>query len=393
VVVTGWAWRTPLGDRVPAGFDRLCAGDRAFTPAARYPLDDYPVHWVAPLPGQPPPGRPGRFLRRMGLFALEVAAEALDQARPDAAGARLGLFFGYGGLRAHWQDMLPALAQQSPDGDGAWQRGFQLLHPFWMLQNLSNNAQALAAQALGARGDGLTLGGANAGAQAMAAAARALSAGAIDAAVVVGYDTLLEPESLIDLSGRGAYLGGGAAAPPAAYGEAAAGFVPGEAAAALVLERSAGPGRALARVAAVDAADGERGEPGPETIAAVLARAFRDAGGDPPQVVDGAARAGPALDQAERQALAAAGAAPALPICATLAGMGQLGAAASLVQTIALGSALGAGRLPPVAGLHAAAPGPLAPVTAAISSAGARSAIALSTGAPGLIGLVRVLLP
>ena len=90
--------------------------------------------------------------------------------------------------------MLPALSRQSPDGAGAWQRGFQLLHPFWMLQNLSNNAQALAAQALGARGDGLTLGGANAGAQALAAAARALAAGAIDAAVVVGYDTLLEPE-------------------------------------------------------------------------------------------------------------------------------------------------------------------------------------------------------
>ena len=274
MVVTGWAWRTPLGDRVPAVLDRLYAGERAFTTSGRFALDDYPLHWVAPLPGQPLPSRDGRFLRRMGLFALEVAAEALDQARPDATGARLGLFFGYGGLRAHWQDMLPALARQSPDGAGAWQRGFQLLHPFWMLQNLSNNAQALAAQALGARGDGLTLGGASAGAQALAAAARALSARAIDAAVVVGYDTLLEPESLIELAGRGAYLGGTAEAPPAPYDEAAAGFVPGEAAAALVLERSASPGRSLVRVAAWDAADGERGEPRADTLAATVAAAL-----------------------------------------------------------------------------------------------------------------------
>ena len=203
---------------------------------------------------------------------------------------------------------------------------------------------------------------------------------------------------LIELAGRGAYLGDATAAPPGPYDEGAAGFVPGEAAAALVLERSASPARTLVRVAAWDAADGERGEPRADalaaTVAAAVGRSFRQSSDDAPQVADGAARGHPALDQAERQALAAAGAAPTLPICATLAGMGQLGAAASLVQTIALGLALGAGRLPPIAGLRRPAPGPLAPAAAAVPLPGtARSALALSTGAPGLIGLVQVVLP
>src|SRR5262245_19460213 len=141
----------------------------------------------------------------MGGFALEVAREAAAHAQVAAAGDRLGLFFGYGGLRAHWNDMMPALAHQNPDGDGAWERGLTLLHPFWMLQHLSNNAHALSAEELGARGDGLLLAGANAGAQALAAASRALLAGSVDAAIVVAYDTLLEPETLIELANRGAF--------------------------------------------------------------------------------------------------------------------------------------------------------------------------------------------
>ncbi len=100
--------------------------------------------------------------------------------------------------------MMPALARQAPDAERAWERGLYLLHPFWMLQHLSNNAHALAAVELGARGDGLLLAGANAGAQALGAAGRALACGAIDAAVVVAYDTLLEPETLVELATRGA---------------------------------------------------------------------------------------------------------------------------------------------------------------------------------------------
>ena len=72
--------------------------------------------------------------------------------------------------------------------------------------------------------------------------------------------------------------------------------------------------------------------------------------------------------------------------------MGQLGAAAAVVQTIALGAALRAGRLPPVPALDRGAPGPLRPLAAAETTA-ARAGLALSTGAPGLAGAVRVELP
>jgi malonyl-ACP decarboxylase len=299
--------------------------------------------------------------------------------------------------------MMPALARQTlpEDGDGAgdidgtasgaqlWERGLKLLHPFWMLQHLSNNAHALTAAELGAKGDGLTLAGANAGAEALAAASAALEVGAVDAALVVAYDTLLEPETLVELATRGGFTGSGP--PPAPYDRAAAGFVPGEAAAAVLLERrSAAGSRALALVDAWATADGEAAHPDGATLARLLAALPAGKIG----VVDGAAQALPARDAEERTVLAGRADLVSIetPICATLAAMGQLGAAAAVVQAITLAASLRAGRLAPVAGLDEPSPGPLRPLRAAISCA-ERVGLALSTGAPGLAGLVRVALP
>jgi 3-oxoacyl-[acyl-carrier-protein] synthase II len=118
----------------------------------------------------------------------------------------------------------------------------------------------------------------------------------------------------------------------------------------------------------------------------VLARLAGDVG-----LVDGAGRAWPELDAAERAVLAEA-VAPGTPLSAISAATGQLGAAASLVQAIALAEALRRGVLPPIAGLERPAPGPLVPVARAAPTS-ARAALGISTGAPGLAAAVRVEVP
>jgi 3-oxoacyl-(acyl-carrier-protein) synthase len=404
--IAGWAWRTPLGDTVETAVSRLLAGERAATDRLRFDASTYACRLGAPLLSEPPRSRHSRFLRRMGLFGLAAAQEALEQARAngcEATGERLGIFCGYGGLRAHWDDMMEALAGQRPEQTGTWERGFQRIHPYWMLKHLSNNAHALLAADVSARGDGATYGGATAGAQALAAAIRALQDGSIDAAVVFAYDSLLEPETLVDLSARGAATAADLTNLTAPYDVHACGFVPGEAAAALVLQRPGAaplslreragvrvprgsvlePHRTLARITAADAADGHTSDAAPETLAAVLSRLARaDA------VIDGAGRAAPALDAEERAALA-----PLLGegarLTAVQAAFGQLGAATALVQAIALGSCLRRGELPPIAGLKTPADGPLVPLREAVPTQ-ARSALALSTGAPGLVGAIRI---
>lgn len=358
--IIGRAWRTPLGNEIETAMARLYAGERA---AMTDPRGGYACSTIAPIRSEPARSRNSRFLRRMGMFGLEVALEALG-ASGVGGGARTGLFSGVGGLRAHWDDMIAAFAGQRDDGERMWERGLSNVHPYWMLRHLSNNVHALASAELDLRGEGATYGGANGGAQALASAIRALHDGAIDAAVVVAYDSLLEPETLVELAARGGATLAGADALAAPYTPGANGFVPGEAAAALVLvrERAAAPAIAVRETA------------GPDALARCMALAT-GAG-----LVDGVAHGSPDRDRAERALLDALE--QPVQLTAITAAMGQLGAATSLVQAIALAEMLRAGTAAPIAG-HAAH----------ATSIRTRAALGLSAGAPELAAAIRVEVP
>ena len=422
VAITGAAWRTPLGASIDGAMARLYAGERAITAHAP---PSYVCTLGAAIRTTPAPSRQSRFLRRMGSFALEVAREAVGE---HADRDRVGLFSGVGGLRAHWDDMMPALANQLDDGTDAWARGLRDVHPYWMLRHLSNNAHALAAAELGLRGEGATFGGATAGAQAIASACRALEDGAVDAALVIAYDSLLEPETLVELGARRAATRA-TANPPPAYDDGAAGFVPGEAAAAIFLVRDDAPGAVTITVR--DTADGARGEPEMAAVARVV-RALGMAA-----IVDGAGAAWPDADHAERAMLAelaalgrSTGFAPSsadldkacdtrndgdveramrargdalddatrdtnigrdhqIALTALTAAMGKLGAATAVVQAIALAECLRRGQVYPVAGLQSPSAGPLRPVNRTRPT-DATAALGISTGAPGLAAAIRV---
>lgn len=369
------AWRTPLGHTIEAAMARLYAGERAATVD---PRAGYACTTIAPLLDQPAQSRQARFLGRMGLFALEVATEALS-ASGIAGGPRVGVFCGVGGLRAHFDDVSPAFANQSDDGQRMWERGLRDMHPYWMLRHLSNNVHALASAGLGLRGEGAVFGGGNAGAQAIAAASRALWDGAIDAALVIAHDSLLEPETLVELGARRSATHAPLAQLVAPYAPESAGFVPGEAAAAIVLVREA-----ACPVAWIEARDAAGEEARSTTTLASCATELASGAG----VIAGAARAWPALDGDERDAIAALVARDAA-LVAPSAAMGQLGAATSVVQAIVLAETLRAQTLPPIAGLPRAADGPLVPVVRASSTA-ARIALGLHAIAPGLAAAIRV---
>jgi 3-oxoacyl-(acyl-carrier-protein) synthase len=412
--ILGWAWRTPLGASIDRVVGSLLAGERAARPNERFPVESYACRLAAPIGGDPASSPHRRFLDRLGLFGVEVAMEALAMAEARASGdptptppqggarnggeqraernpgslarARIGLFCGVGGLRVRWGEILPALAAQRPDGEDAWERGLRRLHPFWMLKHLSNNAHALISVEARVLGEGATFGGATAGAQAIAAAARALDDGAIDRALVVAYDALIDPEALVELAERGVVTRDPLERLRAPYDARAAGVVPGEAAAALVLARAADTPGAFAIVDAAGGADGNEGEPDAALLAGTAARLLGSRG--PAAIVDGAARARPDHDAAERAALARVVGEEA-PLVAIAAATGALGAATAMVQAIALAEVLRRGALPPIAGIERPAAGPLRPI-AAPEPTRARAAIGLSSGAPGLAAAVRV---
>lgn len=258
VRLLAWSWRTPLGSgeearrRLLAGESALAAPDPARLPAI---LAELPAILagappgsaglrVAPVPVEPQRSPDARYLSRMALLGMEAARElpATDRAA--------GVFVGMGGLRALWDDLLVALHDQQPDGADLWARGFGRVHPWWMLRHLSNNAHALLAMERQATGEGATFAGENAGAQALTGAIRTIRAGRLDRAIVVAYDTLLQPEILLEgmLSRR--FDGGGA----------------GEAAVALLIGAGAAGGPEISAQAGLeigDAAGGAAGDAAP----------------------------------------------------------------------------------------------------------------------------------
>ncbi|MBA3458918.1 MAG: hypothetical protein H0T46_03085 [Deltaproteobacteria bacterium] len=378
VAMIARAWRTPLGNTVDAAMARLFAGERA---ATTDPRAGYPCSTIAPVRDQPAESRQARFLGRMGLFGLEVAGEALAASGIEA-GPRTGVFCGVGGLRAHWEYMMPAFASQADDGQRMWERGLRDVHPYWMLRHLSNNVHALASATLRLRGDGATFGGGSASAQAIASASRALHDGAIDAALVIAYDSLLEPETLVELGARRSATHASLERLTAPYSQDAAGFVPGEAAAAIVLVRETD-----APIAWIEVRDTAGAEPDSTSTLARCASHLADGA----TVVAGTGRAWPDLDAAERAAIGALVPRDAA-LVAPSAAMGQLGAATTLVQAIVLAESLRAGTLPPIAGLEHAAEGPLVPVTRATPTA-ARVALGVHASQPGLAAAIRVEVP
>jgi malonyl-ACP decarboxylase len=256
-----------------------------------------------------------------------------------------------------------------------------------MLQYLSNNAHGLLAADVRALGEGMVFGGGNAGAQALGSAVAALESGAVDAALVVAYDSELELEALVELAARGWATRDLLPDVKPPYARRANGFVPGEAAAALVLERPATAGsRALALLEAADGADGQPGQPRAALLRNVAARVARH---DP--IVDGAARAIEPLDMEEREALSSVLGLEA-QLVAISSALGAVGCAKALLQAIVLPALLRRGQLPPIAGLREAEAGPLAPVTA-VTPTRATSAVGITACAPGLAGAIRVSLP
>src|SRR5688500_3555914 len=116
--IVATAWRTPLGNTLDDVMRRMRAGERA---AINNPFaTSYAIQHVAPIGSAQPRSRNERFLRRMGLYGMEVAHEAFAAAA-IAASARYGFFTAVGGLRAHWDDMLGALANQHDSGEQAWE--------------------------------------------------------------------------------------------------------------------------------------------------------------------------------------------------------------------------------------------------------------------------------
>lgn len=272
--------------------------------------------------------------------ALLAAAEAWQQAGCSADSARVGLI----------------VAGSNLDQQGAAQ-AFQrvaagkAVRPSYAAQFMDTDYVGAISAALGVRGEGYAVGGASAsGGVALAQARRALLSGDVDAVLVVGVPMMLSNAELGALRAVGALYAG--AVPEAGrfacrpFDRGAAGFVYGQASAALVLELN-GAVRAARRAPLALLAGAAMGldanhstNPSVDGEAAAMRRALAQAGLEPADIALVSAHGTSSVlgDQIEAQALRAvfgqAGRGPRINMPKSL--LGHCLAGAGVLEAVAL---------------------------------------------------------
>ncbi len=374
VVVTGAGAITPAGRGVAATWAGVLAGKGAAA------LDDTLVEAGTQVTlscrvedfdadaelGRGTSRRQDRFTQLALLAAREAVhhaglADGADDDRPDAITAvdrdRVGVLLGSGiGGAETWSETFPTFLDKGPGR----------VSPLFIPKMLSNTAAGAVAIATGARGPNLTVNTAcAAGASAIGTALQLLRSGAVDVVLAGGVEAGITPLSVAAFANMGALSKNDdptTASRP--FDTDRDGFVMGEGAAVLVLERAehadARGATILGRVAGYGAsADAHHATAPPEDGAgAVLAmqRALEDAGLDPTSIghVNAHGTSTPLNDAAESIAIRTVlgDHTDAVAVTSTKGVTGHLLGAAGAVEAVVALQVLREGLIPPTAGLR-----------------------------------------
>ncbi len=344
VVVTGLGATTPIGGDVPTTWDALHAGRSGVRRLTQEWAESLPVRIAAPAAVEPTEVLErveARTLDRSQQFALVAAREAwADAGAPGVEPERLAVVLasGIGGV-------LTLLGSY----DLLKERGPRRISPHTVPMLMPNGPAATVGLELGARaGVHTPVSACASGAEGIALALDLLRAGRADVVVCGGTEAAIHPLPLAGFAAMRA-LSGREDAPEAAsrpYDKGRDGFVLGEGAGVLVLEKA---GRARARGAKIYAEVAGAGitsdahhVAAPDPVGAGAARAMtmalQDAGLSPADLVhlNAHATSTPAGDIAESIAIRTAlgDATDAVAVSATKSQTGHLLGAAGAVEAI-----------------------------------------------------------
>lgn len=357
IVVTGVGMITPLGRGVKPNWRRLLAGRCGLARPPEHALGE--GLWLCgrvgevPLPEKLPQAlrKECKFLNRGAYLGLAAAWEAMVQAglNPGERGGRKTGLCTASGDHGHADfAFLQACLERMGTGEAGSpvprRRNQELLGgtpPFFLLQSMHNNLSSLLAAFLGITGWNAALADLSpSGALALDLACRALRRGPEQAAVVVGYASWVSPLLLHELRRLGllsACRAGSRSCRPLERDRD--GLIPGEGAAALVLEPLSRARQRQGPVLGTILASGHAATQAPAgSAAAAIQAALDEAGSDPRELgfVIAHGDATPEGDAAELEALRAFSATlrRRLPICALKGYTGHLGAASDLGEIV-----------------------------------------------------------
>jgi 3-oxoacyl-[acyl-carrier-protein] synthase II len=357
IVVTGVGAVTPLGVGARALHERWCAGECGIADGEGACTDFDATDFLS--------AKQARRADRFTQLAIAACAEALaDAGWQDAASGeaeanghpypaeRIGCVLGTG---------IGGIATLVDGQDTLRERGSQYVSPLSVPLMMSNAGAGALSMRHDLRGPSFAVSSACAsGAHAIGSALRMLQSGEVDAVVAGGSEAGLTPLARAAFSALDALSTSGVSRPFDARRD---GFVMGEGAAVLVLERAdaarARGARVLGRVRGYGASSDAHHITAPredgEGQASAMRAALLDAGVEAEQIdyVNAHGTSTPLNDRAETHAikLALGEHAPRIPVSSTKSAIGHLLGAAGAVEAVATLLALRDRIAPPTLGL------------------------------------------
>ena len=366
VAVTGMGVKTPAGNDLASFWESLRAGRSCIGPISRFDPSALPVRFAGEVVDFDPEKYLGykeaRRTDRVAQLGFASAVDALaDAGELDADPARCGVVTGAG---------VGGLITQEREEHELFTKGASRVSPFLVPMMMPNATAALVGMRMGWTGPNFCIATAcAAGSHAVGEAARLVRDGSADVVLAGGAEACVTPIAIAAFARMGA-LSDRHDAPELAsrpFDVERDGFVMGEGAAFLVLERW---DRAQARGARIygeiagygrnaDAYHITAPSPGGVGAAECMRLALADAGVDPSEVghVNAHGTSTPLNDAAEAEAVVKVFGDDGPPVTSTKGSTGHLIAAAGAVEAVASLLAISHGEVPPTANHNQAEPG------------------------------------
>jgi 3-oxoacyl-[acyl-carrier-protein] synthase II len=361
VAVTGMGVKAPGGLTPDAFWQHLLAGESTAGPITRYDPSDLPVRFGCEVAGFDPEAylskKEARRIDRVTHLGIGAAVDAREQAGPaDADPARCAVVVGTG---------IGGLITLEEQVTVYRERGARAVSPFFVPMMMANATAGTIAMQFGWRGPSLCIATAcAASANAIGEAVRLIREGSCDTVLAAGAESCMTPTA-VSAFARMTALSTRNDDPRHAsrpFDADRDGFVMGEGAAALVLERW---DRAEARGATIvaevlgygrnsDAYHITMPSPGGEGAAACMELALADAGLEPGAVghVNAHGTSTPLNDAAEAEAVRKVFGDGGPPVTSTKGVTGHLVGAAGAAEAIASILSIRHGVVPPTANLE-----------------------------------------
>lgn len=213
VFITGRSALTAAGATADETWNSICNGQSGIDTIKEWDIS----HWPNQLGGELKNFQPGKMLpdrklikviSRQDVMGIHAAVKAVEHSEmiayrdglsaPDAFNERTAIYVGSPGNKYFQQyDFLSLLAKTKGDMQSFAKQLFDELHPMWLLRILPNNVLAYTGITYGFKGINHNITNhAVGGTQAILEAYHAIKTGQTDRAVVVAYDSGIEPQAM-----------------------------------------------------------------------------------------------------------------------------------------------------------------------------------------------------